>query len=538
MHGEEAGLERNKNHFEKGESANDKENVRSQKKPVVRTNSLMGSAKPAEKTKVRLGSWSKGKSPLSKLFTSGGNDKTNKAEPKDVKPSGGLLGRLFHSSSEKAEDVTKSAAQDESNDKIHDEDKKTEEVKEAVTKEVQKEGNLSQVPPQDQEAGEHGKRQSYLAEPNPMESSISGAFSKSTEPSNLHKTSTRETGDDQTAPEQTDDHESDLQSSESTGLSATDPGKAKSKDLPSAVESVSQALEESINQLVAERSGDDILSAPFNDDSFGDSVSSAPDDLLAIQIITDESAQKPNEVLDASDKGGRDLFGGALLDLNREGPQDSSNPISPSDTFLSSFVDAAWPEAASTDTFCQLDSHLISAENDAMLGLTDQLIVPTSAPVNPDEAQTSSLSGTNSQTREQDADFDIFGSNGTLFTQPPDVKVPQQGGALASSNQPSDFPEDIFGVSDVFMLLPSTPATSNSLNDLLGSDTSSTAAASAQTGLFADDIFASEPQLLPVSEPSDVNLFVDSLLVSDNNSTEQTSQSTVTNSSWMDDLLG
>ncbi|XP_068593643.1 serine-rich adhesin for platelets-like [Cebidichthys violaceus] len=537
MHGEEAVLERNTNQFEKTESANDNENVRSQKKPVVRTNSLKGSAKPAEKTKVKLGSWSKGKSPLSKLFTSGGNDKTNKVEPKNVKPSGGLLGKLFQSSSEKAEDVTKSAVQDESNDKTHDDDKKAEEVMEAVTKEIQQQGNVSQVPPQEQEAGEHVKGQSYFAEPNTMESNISGAFSKSTEPSNLHKTSTRETGDDQTAPEQTDDHESDLQSNESTGLSVIDPGKAESKDLPSTVESVSQASEESINQLVAERSGDDILSAPFND-FWGDNVSSAPDDLLAIQINPDEYAQKPNEVLDASDQGGRDLFGGALLDLNREHPQDSSNPVSPSDTFLSSFVDAAWPEDASTDTFLQLDSHLISAENDVMLGLTDQLIVPASAPVNLEEAQTSSPSGTNSQTRDQDADFDIFGSNGTLFTQPPDVKVPHQGGAFASSNQPSDFPNDIFGVSDVFTVLPSTPATSNSLNDLLGSDTSSTAVASAQTGLFADDIFASEPQLLPVSEPSDVNVFVDSLLVSANNSTEQTSESTVTNSSWMDDLLG
>ncbi|KAG8013910.1 LIM domain-containing protein 2 [Nibea albiflora] len=143
--GEEASLERNKNQFEKSDSANDQENSDTQRKPIARTNSLKGSAKPAEKTKVKLGSWSKGKSPLSKLFT-------NKTEPKDAKkteakPSGGLLGRLFQSSSEKAEDPTKSAVQDEGTDTTHTDDKITEEVKEAVTEEMKKEGDVPQVTP-------------------------------------------------------------------------------------------------------------------------------------------------------------------------------------------------------------------------------------------------------------------------------------------------------------------------------------------------------------------------------------------------------
>ncbi len=559
---EEARLERNKNQFEKTDSTNDQNNGGSQKKPIARTNSLKGSAKQAEKTKARLGSWSKGKSPLSKLFTSGGDDKANKVEPKDakkadVKPSGGLLGRLFQSSSEKTEDATKLAAQDERNDKTHADDKNTEDVKEAVTKEMQKEVDMSQVPPQGQESGEPVKEESHSAEPNTLDSNKSEAVNKSTEPSDLLKTST---SDDPPAPEQTDtnptdDQESNLQSSQSTGLSVTDPATAESKDLPITVQSVSQASEESISQLIAEKSDDEVLSAPFNDSIFGNTVSSVPVDPSVIQINADESAQKPNELLDAPDVGGTKLCGGALLDLNHELPQDSSNLFAspdsqetfvktPGDTFSSSLSGTVLSEAAPADAFSLLDSQPTPAENEVMLGMTDQLIVPDSAPVNQGEGQTSNPFDTSSQTREQGTDFDIFSSNDALFAQPSTVNVPDQTGAEVSTNQLFAFPDDIFGVSDisnsaeVFTVLPSTPYTSNSLTDLLGTDTFSTATPSASTDLFADDIIASEPQLLPVSEPSGVNLFVDSLLASDNNNTEQTAENTAANNSWMDDLLG
>lgn len=552
---EEASPERNKDQFKKAESSNDQENSGSQRKPVARTNSLKGSANQAEKTKGKLGSWSTGKSPLSKLFTSGGNDKTNKTEPKDAKkpdakPSGGLLGRLFQSSSEKAEDTTKSTAQDERNDKTQADDKKEEEVKEAATKEMQEEGDVSQVPPQEQDARDHTKEKSHSAEPETLDSNKSEAVSASTEPSDLFKASTSETPDDLSAVEQTDanptnDQESQLQSSEAAGLSVTDP--------PITVPSVNQATEESINHFTAEKSGDEVLSAPFNDDIFGASVSSASVDPLAKQINNDESAQKPDELLDAPGVEGRDLFSGALFDLNPEPPQGSSNlfgPLdsqeifvnTPADIFSSPLSGTVLSEAASADTFSLLDSQ--PTENEAMLGMTDELIVPDSAPVNQDEAQTSSPFGTTSQTTEQSTDFDIFSSNDVLFTQSPIVNVSDQRGDDASTNQPSAFPIDIFGddisnSKDVFTVLPSTPGASNSLNDLLGPDASSTPAPSAQTDLFADSlIFASEPQLLPVSESSDVNLFVDSLLVSDNKNTEQAAENTVTSNSWMDDLLG
>ncbi|XP_042284102.1 serine-rich adhesin for platelets-like [Thunnus maccoyii] len=897
---EEASLESDENKFEKPNSANEQENYGSQKKVVAKTNSFKGSVKQAEKTKVKLGSWSKGKSPLSKLFTSSGNEKTNKVEPKEAKkpeakPSGGLLGRLFQSSSEKTEDTTKSTAHGKRNDNIHGGDKRTEEVKEAITKEKQKEGDTLQVPPLEQESGEDMKDKSASSDPNTLESNKDEAIITYTEPSNLDQTSTSEIGDDLTGPSQTDINPTDDQSRETIGLSVTDPGIADSKDPPSTVQSKNQVSEESVCQSIAEKSVDASLSDPFNDSIFVDSISSVSVEPQVIQINTDECVQKPDKLLDAPDLGGRNLNDGALFDLNQEPPLDSSDLFGPSesqeifvntpafsatvrDTALSadasaesvglldsklgsvadasaesvslldskpgsvaeasaesvsllnskpgsvadasagslspldskpgsvadasaeslslldsqpgtvadasaeslslldskpgsvadasaesvSLLDAkpgsvadasaeslslldskpgsvadasaeslslldskpgsvadasaeslsqldtqpgsvadastesvsllasqpgsvadtsaeslslldskpgsvadasaeslsqldtqpgsvadasaesvsllasqpgsvadasaeslsllgskpgsvadasaeslsqldtqpgsvadasaesvslldsqpgsvadasaesvslldAQPGSvadasaesvslldpppgsvaeASAESLSLLDSQPGSVKSEVTLGMADQLIDPNSAPVNQNESQAPSPFTANSQTKEQDTDFDIFSSNGSLFTPSPAVSVSDQGGADASTNQLSAFPDDIFGVSeisssaDVFTVLPCTPATPNSLNDFLGSDTISTAAPSAQADLFAVDIFASEPQLLPLSEPSDANSFVGSLLVSENNNTQQAAENAVTDSSWMDDLLG
>ncbi|XP_046883939.1 LIM domain and actin-binding protein 1-like [Hypomesus transpacificus] len=78
---------------------------------VQRSNSLMG--KQSETTQAKRGSWSKGKSPLSKLFITGSNEKNNKVEPTekkkpDPKPRG-ILGKLFQSSPEKDTKKTEEA---------------------------------------------------------------------------------------------------------------------------------------------------------------------------------------------------------------------------------------------------------------------------------------------------------------------------------------------------------------------------------------------------------------------------------------------
>lgn len=149
MNGEDNSSTSNINQPKKVDSASVQENG------VNQRNSLKGSAYPAEKTNAKIGARSTGKSALLKLFTSGGNDKTNKTDPKDakkpeVKPGGGLLGRLL-SSSER--DTTKSATQDGKSNKTQTDNSKTGEVEEATTKELPQEDSESLVPPQEQETG-------------------------------------------------------------------------------------------------------------------------------------------------------------------------------------------------------------------------------------------------------------------------------------------------------------------------------------------------------------------------------------------------
>lgn len=212
-------------------------------------------------------------------------------------------------------------------------------------------------------------------------------------------------------------------------------------------------------------------------------------------------------------------------------------------------------------------------ENEITLGMMDELIAPS----HQDEVPSSSPFGTSDQTedREQNGlDLDIFSSNNALFTQSPYVDVSREAGepikqpsafaedifgdAFSSSqdlsilapsdpstfNQPSAFAEDILGDAfsssqDVSTLAPSDPSNSNSLSDLFSPDMSLSASSSVQADPFSDDFFGSAPQLLPMSQSSDVSMFMDGLLVSDNNSsTEKAAENAASSNSWMDDLLG
>ncbi|XP_026230944.1 protein piccolo-like [Anabas testudineus] len=526
-----------KNQIEKTDSTIGKESNGSQKKPVVRTNS-----------KGKLGSWSKGKSPLSKFFTSGGTERT--AEPKDAKKpdvkSSGLLGRLFQSSSEKAADTTKSAAQDARNDKTHVDDKKAEEIKEAATKEEQKEDNVPQVPRVEQEAEEHTKEKSHPADSNTLDTNTDTR--KSTESPSPPQTS--EAGDDVTGLNPYDDQKLQSQSRETTSLCVTDAVVSDFKDLPSTGQSENELSAVSIDQLPTEKGSEDVSSDPFTDNIFGDSVDSALTDPLVIQEMeTDKCTQKPNELLDTSDKERRNHSNEELFDFNSETPQASSEPFGPSDsqelfgniptdTFSSSASEVSLSADTSAEGFNLLNSQPLTTEGETMLSMTDQLIVPESASQMKDGSEMSDPFGMNIQTGGQNADFDIFSSHDALLTQPPLVDASDQGGA--SATQPPPFNDDIFGASytsntaDVFPVLPNS--SSNSLSDLFGSGASSAAAPTAQIDIFAD-IFSSEPQLLPGSQQNNSEQ-MDSLSVSGISKTEQAAENTVTNSSWMDDLLG
>ncbi|XP_062260397.1 uncharacterized protein LOC133968413 [Platichthys flesus] len=512
------------NPYEKIDSANDQENDDIQKKPVARTDSLKGSVKPVDKTKVKLGSWSKGKSPMSKLFMSGGSDRANTVEQKDAKRpdtklSAGVFGRLFQSSSEKPEDIRKSAADGERQDKTHDDNKKTEEVKEVIIEEMQKE-NDSQVPPLTQE-----DLKSNAAKPNILDSDNDDDRNKSPEPSNQHTTSTGETGDHHTG---ANNQESDLQRSESKGLQVTEPGMTESGDHPAGVQSVNQSCEESHSQKTAEKSGEEVLSDMFDNYIFGDSVTPAP--VPPVVTNTDGCVQSPNDLFDTPDDEASQLECGAFSDNNQEPP---------GDVFSSSVSDTHLSTGASSESLTLLDSQPLSTENEEILHSADQPTVPSDAPLNQDESQTSDSFFTNNVTMEQGADLDIFNLNDVMFSQPPSVNV-----SNASITQTSTFSDDIFGLSDtsnrtdVFAALQSSSAPSDSLHDVFGSDVFSTCAPSAQVDLFGDDIFASGPVLLSVSGASDEASFMDSLLVSESKNTEKAAGNTVTNSSWMDDLLG
>lgn len=209
-------------------------------------------------------------------------------------------------------------------------------------------------------------------------------------------------------------------------------------------------------------------------------------------------------------------------------------------------------------------------ENEITLDMMDELIAPS----HQDEVQSSSpfsMSDQAGEEKQNRLDLDIFGSNNALFTQSPYVDVSREAGEPI--NQPSAFTEDILG--DAFLssqavsiLAPTDPSTSNqpsaftedvlcdafsssqdvsilgpsnsnSLSDLFGPDMSLSASSSVQADPFTDDFFGSAPQLLPVSQSSDMNLFMDGLSVSDNNSsTEKAAENAASSNSWMDDLLG
>lgn len=197
---------------------------------------------------------------------------------------------------------------------------------------------------------------------------------------------------------------------------------------------------------------------------------------------------------------------GERRDLSQEPLVETSNLYDESDSHVI-FEDIPVFSATTMDTS-------VNTDRNPVLVMTDQQNDPDSVNVNQGV-------NANSPMNEQDTDFDILlNCSNDLLSQTPVSSTSAQG-APAPTNQSPSFLDDIFGVGEIssragaFTEQPSTD--SKSANDLL-------------------DIFATEPQLLPVSRPSDS--FVDGLLVSDTNNPDAAAKNTVTNSSWMDDLLG
>lgn len=262
---EEHGDDRNENKTE-----NDQENR--QKKMNAKTNSIKSSTNQAEKTKGKLGSWPTGKNPLSKLFTSGGTEKTNKNEPKEARKQdnkSGLLGRLFQSSSEKAEDTIKST---EKNDKLPAIVRTTEEAKDIRKKEMEDEDedDKSDFPPSELKVDTEKHTQS--AGPKTTENDKAKSGGTSAQPSDLIQDSTTETKDDTTAVEQ--DQKPGVQNHQ------TDPSRSPSQK---SEEKISPPKPES-DEVVAEILNDDILDA-------GGRLTSS--DRSSMQVETVEAGSSP-----------------------------------------------------------------------------------------------------------------------------------------------------------------------------------------------------------------------------------------------------
>lgn len=491
---EEVTVETNENQLVTTNLSNDQEHSRDQKKPVARTNS-----------KTKMGSWSKGKSPLSKLMSSG-NDQTTRSEPKDakkpdVKASGGIFGRLFQSSS----DITKPP---ERNIKTQTEDKNTKKEKKAQTEEKQKTEDTSEVASLEPDGENHIKS----VEPGFMESNC-----RATDP--INQGSATETEQGLTGPGETGEsstnEQPESQNSVALDPSVSDP-EVPAEGPPPDEASLNTVHEESVTESTPDKGTDEILKNPFDDDIFGGDYSSAPSPCdVPVQTSPDPN---PSKVCDLTEMG-ENLISAELFDLSCE-QQDTSKSFElssiPSPTSSSSVRDTREPAEALTD-FSLIDSE------------------PASSPpaVHDSELLKQDISdpfGAIKQTSELSADFDIFSSDDSLVSQL--LTASDQKAAEAPTNHSPAFPDDIFGACEVSNRADVFAATSNSLNDFLGSEAPFTAASSDQIDLFA--IFASEAQLLTPPEPRNAVTFGDSLLESEDMKTEQKSES----SSWMDDLLG
>ncbi|XP_038156448.1 xin actin-binding repeat-containing protein 1 isoform X4 [Cyprinodon tularosa] len=286
-------------------------------------------------------------------------------------------------------------------------------------------------------------------------------------------------------------------------------------------------------------------SSGFTDSSFlttsaetAGPFSLAQDVEAPVQKNTDTCSPNSNIQPDAPDVMGGNLISEALFSPSNENPPEPTNFYDSSDS--SGFTGSSFPTTSAEtagafhDDFSLIETQSLAAENNAM---TDPPTLHDSVSVKQDD-NADPFSAV-SQTSEQIAELDIFSSN-DFFSQPVLFDVPEQKAAGGSANQFSAFPDDIFGVShssdsaDMFPMQSSNSNISNSFDDLLGSDASSTVAPTPQIDPFAGDIFASDGLLFSVSEQSNANVMGDSLLVTESNNTEQKSES----SSWMDDLLG
>ncbi|CAB1326801.1 unnamed protein product, partial [Coregonus sp. 'balchen'] len=449
---EEKNRTNNENQVDSSDQVKQQETTIDQSKGVVRSNSLKSSVnRQNEKTPMKKGgSWSNRKSPLSKLFTSGGNEKNSKAEATDKKKPDAkprsILGKLFQSSPDKGQEMKKTQ---ETKTDTEDERKETVNVQ---TEEKHVEGDiLSPV------------------EPNLL---ASGYISAVVDAEDMNPFG---------------DPEPTSQRSEVESLSIIDTVMPVSSDLNSSATVVNDTemtvtdkiLEASTDQTLTSKSGDDV-SHPVPgslwdtvDDPFGNGVNSVP---LSTQTNPDSSLNLMNQMFGELGVEENNLSEGGLFNLGGEVSQEPPNPFGPPQPQEEIFINISGDTSSSTvslshafltanapaaDSFSMLGSQLKSTENQDIFGIGDELIVPDQAgqdETNTTEQDHTEMQGQNifdlstptpTQAVSNDIDFDIFGTESSVSfpAQSPASNVFGQDGTDPFTD-PSTFSDDIFGMSN------------------------------------------------------------------------------------------
>ncbi|XP_036842493.1 xin actin-binding repeat-containing protein 1 isoform X4 [Oncorhynchus mykiss] len=537
----------NENQLDGSDEVQQQERTVDQSKGAGRSNS--SKSKQNEKTPMKKGgSWSNRKSPLSKLFTSGGNEKTNKAETTDKKKPDAkprsILGKLFQSSPDKRQDLKKTQ---ETKADTEDERKETVNVQ---TEEKHAEGMKDEV--FDTEKGTGGDL--ALEQPEGVSNVIENCFSEDLIPFNsvLIEGNTTDTlpslestiplivpdftGDNLSPVEPNllasgyissvvdaedmnpfSDPEPTSQGSEVESLSIFDTVMPVSSDLNSSSTVVNDTemtvagkiLEASTDQTLTSKSGDDV-SCPVPgplwdtvDDPFGNGVNSRPAVPLTTQTNPDASLNLMNQTFGVLGLEENNLSEGGLFNLGGEVSQESPNPFDPPQPQEDIFINVSGDTSSSTvslshdflsasapaaDSFSMLGSQMKSTENQDIFGIGNEFIVPDQAR----QGETNTTEQDHTEMQSQN-----------LF----DLSTPTTNQAV-----PNDVDFDIFGTECGISITAQSPA-----SNVFGQDG---ADPFADPYTFSDDIFG-------MSNNS----------VSGDTVTQKPSQ-TNSNSSTFDDFLG
>ncbi|XP_077391418.1 uncharacterized protein LOC144027606 isoform X2 [Festucalex cinctus] len=316
-----------------------------------------------QRPKVKLGSWSKGRSPLSKLFAASGAEKTSKTKAKSVKKAddNSAVG-LFQSSSDKNEDANEC--------KLHTDGPNTATV------------DTIQVNPQE---GKDDAGNTILASDTNM---LDGSKVEATnaEPEILIS--------------EPSDSLPDLVETETNKPPVSVAETADCNDLSSIDMHSPQEL---TDELLVEQHRVPTVN----------SVSADPP--------STKTNQEKDELDDATKPKEKTSDHNTLFDVIEEASQASSNPL---DQFISqeSFGDNpddvmfSVTNDTSSESVCVLDTQPGSTQTE-VLGLVEQVTVPDS--VSQADNQGLITLTTNSLTHIQESDFDLFISNSNLLTQQP-----------------------------------------------------------------------------------------------------------------------